>query len=360
MKKTVIPLIILFCAFTLGAWFKPHTEFSQSERRVLATPPELSLETLADSSFMADFETYAAEQFPLRDALRTVKAATALGVFQKSDNNGIFFKDNHISKLEYPLNPKMLAHAAERFNAIYDAQLKDTDCKVYFSAVPDKNFYMQGDILKLDYMELFNYFKENLPNFEYIDITSTLGIANYYRTDSHWRQEALGLTVKALTQAMGADAAASYDTAIANGNFKGVYAAQSALPVKGEALAYLTNEILEACTLTSYDSGKPQEIPIYDMDAAAGRDGYEMFMGGADALLVLESPKAKSDKELIIFRDSYAASIAPLLAPAYKRITLVDTRYVNPAMLGNFVKFSNQDVLFLYSTSILNNSLALK
>jgi hypothetical protein len=39
---------------------------------------------------------------------------------------------------------------------------------------------------------------------------------------------------------------------------------------------------------------------------------------------------------------------------------VLDTRYVSPAMLGQFVDFAEQDVLFLYSTLILNSSSALR
>ena len=44
----------------------------------------------------------------------------------------------------------------------------------------------------------------------------------------------------------------------------------------------------------------------------------------------------------------------------YEKVTLVDIRYIQPAMLEKFITFDNQDVLFLYSSSMLNNSLALK
>ena len=41
-------------------------------------------------------------------------------------------------------------------------------------------------------------------------------------------------------------------------------------------------------------------------------------------------------------------------------MTLVDTRYIAPALLGDYVDFTNCDVLFLYSTLVLNESSVLK
>ena len=52
--------------------------------------------------------------------------------------------------------------------------------------------------------------------------------------------------------------------------------------------------------------------------------------------------------------------MAPLLVSDYRKVTLVDTRYIAPKLVGNFVSFDGADVLFLYSTLVLNQSGALK
>ena len=74
----------------------------------------------------------------------------------------------------------------------------------------------------------------------------------------------------------------------------------------------------------------------------------------------IENPNAESSKELIVFRDSFASPLAPLLASGYKKITLVDIRYLPSPSLQKYIQFQNQDVLFLYSTSVLNHSKTLK
>ena len=143
-------------------------------------------------------------------------------------------------------------------------------------------------------------------------------------------------------------------------DFHGVYAGQLAIDSISDRLIHVTSESINSCTVTSYDSGKAQPVPFYDMEAASGRDPYEMFLNGADALLVIENPSANSGRELIIFRDSFGSSLAPLLIESYDKITLVDIRYIQSGMLGNFIDFDSQDVLFIYSSGLLNNSLAMK
>ena len=89
-------------------------------------------------------------------------------------------------------------------------------------------------------------------------------------------------------------------------------------------------------------------------------DPYSYFLSGPSALITIETPNAASDKELILFRDSFGSAIAPLFLEEYARITLVDTRYIRSAFLGEYITFDNQDILFLYSTMLLNESATLK
>ncbi len=352
----------LLAALALWCWIGKDADFSDSERRVLAKLPAFSQKTVLSGSFMTDFETYAMDQFPLRDKFRTLQSAAKLGVFAQSDMGGLYMQDGYLAEMQYPLAQPMLDHAAERFRWIYDTYLAESGSPVYFSIVPDKHYFLAQDSgrLSLDYDVLVETMREKTEYMQYIDIFSYLEISDYYRTDTHWRQECIGDTAEVLALAMGTRLSGEYETQELDHPFYGVYYGQLALPVKPDVLYYRTNPMLRQCTVTSFNTGMPKPAAMYDMEKAAGRDPYEMFLGGADALLTIENPDASTNKELIVFRDSFGSSLVPLLAEGYQKITLVDIRYVQPAMLGNLVEFKGQDVLFLYSTLILNNSLALK
>lgn len=77
-------------------------------------------------------------------------------------------------------------------------------------------------------------------------------------------------------------------------------------------------------------------------------------------MLTIENPAYNGTKELIVFRDSYGSSLIPLLVTGYSKITVVDTRYISPKLLNQYIEFKDQDVLFMYSTLIINNSTTLK
>ena len=42
------------------------------------------------------------------------------------------------------------------------------------------------------------------------------------------------------------------------------------------------------------------------------------------------------------------------------KVTLIDTRYITPQSVGNFVTFDSQDVIFIYGAGIVNNSSSLR
>lgn len=362
-KKDLVITVIttLFLAvFSLFAWLKPADGFSVSERRKLKQFPELTFETVVSGHFMENFEDYTLDQFPLRDHFRTVKALTALKVFGQKENNGIYVADGYASKMEYPLNEDSIIRAGKRFEYVYETYLKDTNTKNYLAVIPDKNYFLtdgQG-MLSMDYEKLYSLIRSNTEFLEYIDIKKCLSIEDYYRTDTHWRQECIVDVAEQIGAAMGADVRAEYTENTLENEFHGVYYGQSALPLSGEALNYLTNEQVDACHVFDYENQK--EITVYDMEKAQGKDPYELFLSGSLSLITVENPYAESEKELILFRDSFGSALAPLLIPGYKTITLVDIRYMHPDVLKKYVEFDSQDVLFLYSTGVLNNSETIK
>ncbi len=358
----VLIFALLLFGFFTACLLKPETTFSQSERRELEKKPEVNYETLLSGEFMKNFEGYTTDQFPLREKFRTLKAVISTKVLGKMENNKIYTQDGHISKIEYPENPEMIDYAIERFNYINNKFLTDTDCKVYLSIVPDKNYFLapKKGYLSIDYPKFISNFKNRLSYMEYIDVTPLLSADDYYYTDSHWKQENLSDVAAHLANKMGTDISAKYEVKTVGFPFMGVYAGQSALPTKGDELNYLINTTLENCIVTYYDTGMPKKGELYNMEKAKGKDPYEMFLSGTSALLTIENPNAKTEKELVLFRDSFGSSIAPLFAEGYKKITVVDIRYIQSDFLGAFIEFDNQDVLFLYSTTLLNNSTAMR
>ena len=351
--------LFLLC-FSLWGMLKEDDALSLSERRPLKQFPRLDAQEVLSGRFQSNFESYTLDQFPLRDTFRTLKALAVRDLFREKDNNGIYVADGYAAKLDPALNESSLDHAASRFRYVYETYLKDTDAKVYLSIIPDKNYFLAAEngYPSLDYERLFAYMREKTDFAQYIDLTGALSLSSYYRTDTHWRQEELLPVAKLLADAMGVEIAEDFTSVTLDTPFFGVYRGQSAQPMPPDTLTYLTNDALEGCRV--YDYENDAYLPIYTLDKAGGNDPYEIFLSGPKSLLRIENPNSATERRLIVLRDSFAASLIPLLAESYREITLIDIRYLSPASLGKFVDFDAQDVLFLYSTSVLNDSSTIK
>ncbi|MBO7253124.1 MAG: hypothetical protein J6V25_10925, partial [Oscillospiraceae bacterium] len=183
---------------------------------------------------------------------------------------------------------------------------------------------------------------------------------DYYRTDTHWRQEQLLPAAAEICQAMGVDSpkGEDYTGIILERPFYGVYYGQAALPMEPDSVTLLSSPLLENCSVYDHETGKT--LPVYDLEKLDSRDLYDVYLSGAKPLLTIHNPAGDPERELIVFRDSFGSSMIPLLIGDYGTVTVVDTRYISPELLPRFLDFHGQDVLMLYSTLILNNSSAIK
>jgi len=349
---------VLFFGLSLFAWLKPADVFSSTERRELKQFPELSWETITSGKFMTEFEKYTLDQFPLRDGFRGIKAFTHFYVFGQSDNNDVYRAEGYVSKLDYPLSQNAMDKAVKKFTSIYETYIKGTDAKVYTAWIPDKNYFLaeKHGYPAYDYEEQRLYLNERLEFTTYIEIQDKLSLDHYYYTDTHWKQESIQHVAQYLAKNMGVQLTQNYENVTLDTPFYGVYYGQLALPIEPDQITYLDSPIFSECTIINHESGK--EIPMYDLEKAVGRDPYEMYLSGSLPVITIENPNASTDKELVLFRDSFGSSIAPFFVEAYSKITILDARYLNETLIGNFVEFWNQDVLFLYSTGVLNNETA--
>ena len=234
--------------FALWSICKSDDAVSESERRPLKQFPTLNVEEVLSGRFQSNFESYTLDQFPLRDELRTLKALSVRDLFGEKDNNGIYIADGYAAKLDDTIHEDSLDHAADRFRYVYETYLKDTGANIYLSVIPDKNYFLAAEngYPVMDYEKFFALMRQKVDFADYIDLTGTLSLSSYYRTDLHWRQEMLAPTVKALADAMGVSLTVDFTEVTLDTPFYGVYRGQSALPM--EPTSQTISLVAAACT----------------------------------------------------------------------------------------------------------------
>ena len=348
MKEKILSISFVTIIFSLLLMniFTKDKEISYSERRKLTSFPELKL----TRETFDTFDNYALDQFVFRDKFRALKALIEFNILRKEDNNGYFVKDGAIYKIEYPLNENKANEFVTKMNKLYNNYLKDMN--VYYSIIPDKNYYLDDAHLKMDYDELFKIVTDGIQDMKYIDITNALTLGDYYLTDTHFKQDKIGKVVETLSKEMNFNYTSNYEIHTYE-PFYGVYYGQAALNLKPDVINYLTNEYIDGATVYDYDSDLDS---VYETSSLGQMDSYDVFLSGATPFVTIDNPKVENKKELVIFRDSFGSTLAPLLIEGYSKITLIDLRYVSMSMLPSLITFENQDVLIIYSTLVINNS----
>ena len=375
---SVIFLVVIVGVF-LGCLLHESKVYSESERRPLESFPtyESTYDSEKDMNFLLtlnkdikdyinSFDKYTLDQFPARDLMRRIKSFVELNIFNKKDNGDMYVKDGYISEIDGKLDVESVNKANKVFNNIYNKYLVGKADKIILSVIPDKHYFMgeSNGYPSYDYNELVSLLCNGLnENIEYVDIFSELELEDFYKTDTHWSQDKIVDVAKKLVTALGVadEYSFEYDVNEVDMDFYGIYAGK--LGVKGEAdiIRYLTSDTINNCKLYDYELSK--YVDIYDFsknnyEQSNGFDPYNFFLSGAKkGIMTIENPSQDNGKELVVFRDSYGSSIAPLLVDGYSKVHFVDIR-VTTAVVANFVLngFEGKDVMFLYSSMIINNS----
>ena len=364
--KPILQAAIFLTTLTIPALLTnllPDQSISQTERRSLAEFPSWTIKSFLDKSYMTALETALLDHFPARDIFRTVKAEAETSLLGKQDANGYYRTSEGIFQIQNNYSGKHIRHAAQAFEAIAQEYFPESAC--YYAVIPDKSFYRKENTYpSLDQEDIQSILKENMPSITPICLEDQLSIEDYYRTDLHWRQECLPDVADFLLASMGitgngTENGKQLELKDATDNFYGAYAAASAFRTEPDTIRYYEDSRI--ASMQVYDYEKKEYVSVYAPERLGETDDYDFFLWGARALLIIENAQSETDRKLLIFRDSFAGSLAPLLAESYKTTTLVDLRYVSVSYAMELLSdTSYENVLFLYSADSLKNSDSLR
>ncbi len=360
-KIIVFGFGFLFLFFFFYSLLDTDVSVSFSERRTLAQKPVFSSSRFWDGSYFESWNSYLSDQFPFRDWFREKKTEVSSRIYGMNLHHGAYVTKDAIYELEPSLSISSLTHFTNLLKEVESTYFPHRS--VFYAVIPDKNYYLEEEIPKLDYDKLYQEVRNQLPpNFQEISLQDSLQLESYYRTDLHWRQEKLGNVVKKIQKDMGLPSSSFPTIEKTCQPFYGSYYSKGGGMVSPDKLVYLTSDSIRVTKVYNYE--KEENRFVYEEEDLNHVDAYDIYLGGATPLLVLENPHSISDRELILFRDSFGSSLAPLLLDSYQKITMIDLRYIHSSLLGQLLLIdfssSNQDILFLYGVSIVNQSFTLK
>lgn len=350
MKEKIITIsfLVILYSFAILNLIVEDKKVSTPERRNLTNVTALK------EDFNENLDLYLTDQFPFRNQVLTINSSFHRFLLNNQEYNDVYLKDDYIIDKTYPLDEKSLSNFIRKINDLNKNTLINSN--VYYAIIPDKSYFLNDNkYLTIDYDSLYERLKNNL-DMSYIDIEDLFHLEDYYKTDIHIKQTAYPKLVQKLSEHFAFEIKdIDYKENVYN-DFKG--ASFYKVPFsKKEPLVYLSSDVFDGVSVKHLEY---EDDFIYKESDLTSVDAYNVFLSGPSSLIEIENPNADSDKELILFRDSFGSSLAPLLIPYYKKITLIDLRYISMKLAQEYVDFVNKDVLFLYSTLIVNSSYILK
>ena len=350
-------VVFIFTALAINL-ILPQRSYSESEKRALTT---FSASALKDSSPSDALECAVKDQFFLRDKLRELKSAFERHFISISRSGDCAVKDDNIIRLYYPYDTERIANAKEYISTVCKRYLDGCD-NLYISVIPSKSEL--ADLPSLSSKSTLEYLKNADDRLTLIDIYSSLSIESYYLTDIHWRCERILGVAKILNKAMKSETTDESELhPVKAGDFVGSLSYQASLKSAPEEVNLLSSDTIDSLRVI-YKNGIGELYDISDENTSS--DFYNIFMKGevldkslGNNIIIIKNENAKAERRLIIFRDSFTRSIAPLLMKGYSEAVLIDVRTPSALLSKGNAKTildsidKNTDILFLLSMDML-------
>lgn len=361
MRNRYLPATLVFVVFVFGlallGMVKASDDISVLERRTLAQRPEVSVERVFDGRFTRDYLVYLQDQAMFRDELRFIKSLVERRLLLKSENNGVYVVDGAIYDKFYGIEDRYIDRAARVIDEI--AASIDSE-EIYVSVIPSKAQMLDRERYLLSDQRIIAERLAQGVDASYVDLMGLATPGNehlYYATDPHWTTEGAIRGYAALAGAMGLEPVSDYEFEVATDSYIGSDYGKAASWGIGKETIYLAhNELIDGMSTCRFETLEIKRCfdSVYLREREEDLDPYDVFLGGLGPITVITNESAQSDEELVIFKDSYAHSIAPFLAQHFRQVTLFDMRFVRRELIFDNFDLDGKTVLFLYSTSVLN------
>ena len=354
-------LTVCFC-FIIGVgglvnFIAKDRDFSESENRVLASFPKLTLSSIADGTFMKNFETYMSDQFVLRDRMISLKSYfDRLSGMRES--NGVYIADDGFL-IEKP--SKYTAKKAKAMTKSINSFMKKYPEITKMVAISPNASYIYSEKLPSG-IELHSQYSElkgilnrlEGENYSFLNVTKALKNAKeksdvFYRTDHHWTTRGAYAVFKAIADKWNLDRSqVKYKFLTVSSDFEGTLASKTGIHDNKDKIEICLPENSEGSYIVSYESQDKRTTSLFEPSKLQQKNKYEVFLGGNYDKVVIDTV-SKSRATLLIIKDSYANCLIPMLTPYFAKIIVVDPRYMTESVHNIMDEYNISHVLFLYN-----------
>lgn len=364
-RITCIFLLFMVLAICFNI-FLPDKEYSESENRMLAQFPKFSLANLASGKYMTDMEDYVTDQFFFRDQWINLKVLEDM-TLGKRESNGVYIgKQGYL--MQIPENNIDMDSVENNLNGIREFAQRHKDVNTVMTLVPNAAYVLEqltpANAPVRDQSQDIALVEDSVGDvLNFIDLTDTMSSHRdepiYYKTDHHWTTLGARYAFETLYSSLGIVPAQDYTVYPVSHTFSGTLSSRSGYDRSKDTIdIYVPQDAETECVVNYVEEGE-KTASMYVSSALDQKDQYEVFFGGNHSRIDITTP-VDENKNLLIFKDSYANCFIPFLQPYFRSIIVVDPRYYYDDVDRLVTDNSITDILFLYNvdTFMTDTSLA--
>ncbi len=352
--------IYMAISFGILAFFGVHSAvsvpetYSESENRYLEKYPSISLPKIVSGEFQEKFELAFSDQFIERD--NWIKLSTCvekmLGYQEISDvylgKEHYYFARNTqemIDQKQYSKNLHYVEHLGTLAAGKTSLMLVPSPATVLSDKLPEHAPYYDA----ADMYRMADILLESTGN---INIRSELATAKkegqvYFKTDHHWtlRGAYAGYCAFCKSAQLEAKDYAYFKPKKVTKDFYGTMYSRVLDANAVPDVMYAAQNIPQA----EVESDGKKGQGVYDVQKLKQKDKYAYFFGGNYGEMRIRT--GKNQKNLLLFKDSFANSFLPFLLEDYGEITVIDLRYYRNSVQKLLQEKSYDQILVLYEMS---------
>ena len=347
-------IIIILSVFTV---FRTPKEFSENENRALATKPQYSFSSLIDGRYMTEVEDYLNDQFITRD--NAIRLKTAIDLFVGKIEIG----DVYVGKKHF-LFEKNSPYTKQTDNTIKSINRFTKNHKKlnsYIAIAPNASEllsdYLPKNAPRENQTKQIKKVYSKLDNsIHTVDLCAALKKAEnpeelYYKTDHHWTTPAARLAFLRIAKDMKIKVPNNTYTSYAvSDSFCGTMASSAGLFTAKDTIYIRTPNSKKLQYIVEYVNEDKKLTSPFVSAKLETKNKYEVFFGGNFAQINI-STNVNSQRVLLLFKDSYANCLVPMLIPHFKTIVMIDPRYYAEDINETIKKEGVTDVLWLYNAN---------
>ena len=359
---TIIFFIGFIFIIPITTLITPDKKINEIENKVLTSFPELSFESIKSKRFMKNFDTYTSDQFPLRTDFIKLKNSYNYFIGNKEFRNIYIGKDNRLMEkfvFNKDIMDKNISQAINLSNFLNNNYNIKSKLAIIPTSIAFYKDYLPKYAISDNQTDALKFIENNLKSTN-LKFYTPYNILNknkdkyiYFYTDHHWTQLGAKLAYEDM-----------YNTKVSNNNynkvsdnFYGTYYSKAILPQIKSDTIYAYKEFdkfnISIDFLDKFDT-------LYDNSKLRGKNKYQYFLHGDPAIALIEGNK-NVNKEILIFKDSYAHSFIPFLTNNYSKIHIIDPRYYSINLNDYLNENSNiSEALFINNIQTFNTEVLYK